>query len=363
MQKIFCASEIFTGQEWIRDHAVVTENGRIEKIIPVEKGLKITENFQGFMMAPALIDVQVYGAAGKLFAVYPEAATLRLMEEEFKKNGTALFLPTVATNTIDVFKKCIDAIKEYHIQGGRAIPGIHLEGPWINQEKKGAHKSEWIHAPTKQEARDLLEYGKGAIKMITLAPEVCSAEVLELISSYPVLISAGHSSVPCHQAMEAFEKGVTTVTHLYNAMSPLHHREPGLVGAALLHKKVMSGIIPDGRHVDFAAVRIAKDLMGPRLFAITDAVTETTSGPYQHYLAGDKYECNGILSGSALSMHKALLNLIHHVGLDRSEALRMCSLYPARALMMDDRHGKIAPGYAAQFLVIDAQYKIVKTII
>jgi N-acetylglucosamine-6-phosphate deacetylase len=145
-------------------------------------------------------------------------------------------------------------------------------------------------------------------------------------------------------------------------MTGLHHREPGLVGAVLNHEKVKASIIPDGHHVDFAAIKIAKNLMKERLFAITDAVTETTEGPYQHHLAGDKYECNGILSGSALSMHQACMNLIEHVGVEPEEALRMCSLYPAEAMGCSDHYGKIAPGYRGQFLVVNKQLAIVEMI-
>jgi N-acetylglucosamine-6-phosphate deacetylase len=155
-----------------------------------------------------------------------------------------------------------------------------------------------------------------------------------------------------------FEKGITTVTHLFNAMSPLHHREPGLVGAAFQHDSVMASIIPDGHHVDFMAIAIAKKLMGERLFAITDAVTNTTHGLYQHHRVGDKYECNGILSGSALSMYDCFYNLVNKLGFEIEEALRMCSLYPARALGVEHQYGKIAPGFAAQFVVFNKQLKL-----
>jgi N-acetylglucosamine-6-phosphate deacetylase len=145
-------------------------------------------------------------------------------------------------------------------------------------------------------------------------------------------------------------------------MSPLQHRQPGLVGAAFNHSKAMASIIPDGYHVDFAAIAIAKKIMGNRLLVITDAVSETNEGPYQHQLAGDKYECNGVLSGSALSMHKAFKNLVKHVGIEIEEALRMCSLYPAQVLGCDGEYGKIVPQAAGQFLVLDKQLEIAEVI-
>jgi N-acetylglucosamine-6-phosphate deacetylase len=135
-------------------------------------------------------------------------------------------------------------------------------------------------------------------------------------------------------------------------MSPLQHRNPGLVGAALDHQQVMAGIIADGFHVDHAAIRIAKKIMQHRLFAITDAVTTTSDGYYQHQPDGDKYTAGNILSGSALTMYKALQNLVKHVGIETGEALRMCSLYPAQVMQMDDQLGRIATGYKAKMVLI-----------
>jgi N-acetylglucosamine-6-phosphate deacetylase len=364
MRKGFHASRIFTGDEWLDDMVVIVNDGIVEKLVTKDNVQDIEiRSFADGMIVPAFIDLQVYGAAKRLLAVYPEPSTLQLMYEEFSKKGTVLFLPTAATNTIEVFKKCIDAVREYWNLGGKGVPGLHLEGPWLNETKRGAHVKEWIHPPTMEEVKDLLDYGKGVIKMITIAPEVCSEEVIQFILSNNIIISAGHSNSSYEEATKAFDNGVSAVTHLYNAMSPLQHRAPGLVGAAFNHQEVRSSIIPDGHHVDYAALRIAKNLMGERLFAITDAVTETTSGPYQHQLAGDKYECNGVLSGSALSMHQAFMNLIQHAGIETTEALRMCSTYPAKVLACDDRYGKIVPQAAGQFLVLNKQLGLEEVIL
>src|SRR5204863_7695517 len=135
------------------------------------------------------------------------------------------------------------------------------------------------------EVKELLEYGKDVIKMITLAPEICNEKVIDYILSSNIIISAGHSNATYKEAKNAFQHGIRTATHLYNAMSPLQHREPGLVGA-IFDSNVMASIIPDGHHVDYAAIRIAKNILGDRSFVITDAVTETKQGYYQHHLAG-----------------------------------------------------------------------------
>ena len=268
-----------------------------------------------------------------------------------------MFQPTVATNTLDVFHKSIDAVKKYWSEGGEGVIGLHLEGPWLNPEKSGAHPKELIHSPSIKEVEELLECGKGVISMITIAPEVCSNEVIALIGSYNIVISAGHSNATYEEAITAFDNGIATVTHLYNAMSSLQHRAPGLVGAAFNHPSVMASIIPDGHHVDYAAVNIAVKQMKERLFVITDAVTETNEGVYHHHFENDKYTANGILSGSCLTMHKAFLNLVAHLKLTVEDAAKMCSLYPAQ-LMGLKQYGKIAPGYSAQFLLLDDQLNL-----
>lgn len=355
MQKAISAARIFTGQEFLHDHAIIIENDTINALCPrsqVPNDMPV-EDKGNVLLAPAFVDAQVYGAGGRLFSVYRDTATLSLMHELFQKDGTAFFLPTVATNTIEVMHDCINAVRQYWKEGGKGVAGLHLEGPWLHPVRRGAHVEAWIHAPSVHEVKELLEAGRGVIRMITIAPEVCSSEVMELLRKEGIILSAGHSNATRAQADEGFSSGISTVTHLYNAMSPLHHREPGLVGAAFLHGRVMASIIPDGYHVDFAAVALAKKIMGPRLFAITDAVTETSEGPYQHYRAGDYYESNGILSGSALSMKQAFLNLVHKVGIDEGEALRMCSTYPAQVIGISDRYGSFEKGKSADHCMIE----------
>jgi len=352
-------NKLFTGEQWLED-VVVEMVGGIVKVIGPRKVYDRTIHREAAIAVPAFIDLQVYGAGGRLFSAYPHADTLRLMADRFLQQGTALCFPTLATNSIEVFKQCIDATREYWSEGGRGIGGLHLEGPWINEKKRGAHLSRFIHRPTLDEVKELVAYGEGVIRIITLAPECCGAEIIAFLSSKDILVSAGHSDASFEEANESFDSGVKAVTHLYNAMSALQHRSPGLVGASFLHKSVMASIIPDGIHVSFDALKIAKRIIGSRLFAITDAVTDTDRGPYQHKSAGDWYEAAGVLSGSALSMHKAFKNLVEHGGLDVDEALRMCSTYPAQVSGCD-QHGRISPG-AAAVLLLNSQWEVVECI-
>ena len=352
-QKIYSARNIFTGEEWLKDHSIIVMDDVIEDIIPS------TITPEHHTILPAFIDLQIYGAYGKLFSVFPTAETLSLIHQYCIKGGAYWFQPTVATNTFNVFKKAIDGVRTYWQNGGEGCLGLHVEGPWINKEKRGAHIESLVRSPTLEEVNELLSYGKGVIKMITLAPEVCSNEIVKAIVDAGVIISAGHSNCTYEIANAGFDKGITTITHLYNAMSGLQHREPGLVGAAFTNEKVMASIIADGHHVDYAAIKIAHRLMKDRLFLITDAVTGTSEGAYQHYLAGDKYEAGGILSGSALTMMQAVKNMITHIGVDKTEAIKMACSIPAR-VSKNNEIGRLNVGLKAHCISTDENLSFVE---
>lgn len=354
------ASRLFTGDDWLSDQVIFVQNGKIINISSSTAGDDSLPSYP--IIAPAFIDLQIYGAYDQLLAVYPTAEALHLLNDYCRKGGASHFQPTVATNSYEVFFKCIDAVREYWKSGGKGCIGLHVEGPWLNTIKRGAHIASFIHSPTLDEAKALLEYGKGVITMITVAPEVCNKEVIDLIHSYGIVVSAGHSNATYEEATKAFDEGIKTATHLYNAMSPLQHREPGIVGAILDHPTVMTSIVPDGYHVDFAALRIAKKVLQERLFVITDAVTETTEGAYPHHLAGDKYESNGILSGSALTMASSVRNLVNKCDIDLGEALRMVSLYPAKVMNKQDQMGKLALGFDANLVFLNDALEVVQLI-
>lgn len=361
---IYKAESIFTGYEMLQDHIVAIEDGIIKKVFPAAeiKNENNVNDLGNILLAPSFIDIQLYGAHNRLLSVFPDAETVGEIVKYCATGGASWCLPTVASNTYDVIFKCIDAVKAYWSEDGKGVIGLHVEGPWLNPIKRGAHKEEWIFSPTTKQVRELLEYGKGVVKMITLAPECVSKEVIRIVQSYDVIVSAGHSNATYEQGMEAFDEGIHNATHLYNAMSPLQHRSPGLVGAIFNHQKVLCSLVPDGHHVDFAAIKIAKKIMGNRLFAITDSVTETNEGYYQHHLEGDKYVSNGILSGSALTMYKAFYNLINNCDINLEEALRMCSTYPATALQMENQIGLIKENAKASFVILDKDLKLIETI-
>lgn len=359
MPHAYSADTIFTGTSTYKNSAVIIENDLVTEIVPLNElrsGIAVIQHAQ--ILAPAFIDIQIYGASSGLFSAYPSLDALDKLREHCRKGGTKYFLPTIATNAIDVFRKGIDAIKEYWQKGGEGVVGLHIEGPWINVKKRGAHIESFIHSPHIGEVKEVLEYGKDVIKIITLAPEVCSVEVIDCIKSYGVIISAGHSNATYDEMNKAFGNGIHLATHLFNAMSPLHHREPGFPAAVMMHPSVMASIVADGFHVDFTMIQLAKKLMGERLFLITDAVTETHEGPYQHELRGDKYVANDILSGSALTMMQAVKNCVEKCNISLDEALRMASLYPAKAIGLDHQLGKIEKGYKANFVMINDNLEV-----
>lgn len=357
----YSADIIFTGDEWLHQHAVLVKNGIVVDIVPTHFISPIfpLTHFANCIMAPAFIDLQIYGGDGHLFAIDPSPQTLLHMLDYCNRGGAPYFLPTIATNHTDVFYRGIDAIREYWEEGGQGVLGLHIEGPWISKQKRGAHIEHLIHTPTIKQVEALLNYGRDVIKIITLAPEVCSTEIIQLIQSHDVVVSAGHSNATFDEATEAFDNGIQAATHLFNAMSQLQSRAPGMVGAIMHHEQVMCSIIPDGHHVDFTTLAIAKKVMGERLFMITDAVTETSEGFYPHRFEDDKYVSGGILSGSALNMAMGVKNCVEKAGIELDEALRMASLYPARVLGLQNKLGKILKGALASFVVLDGELQAI----
>lgn len=344
---------IFTGEEWFEAISLTIDNGKIHSVSHTEHA-QTELDLQGGQLLPAFIDLQLYGGNGQLFGEHPSVEALEATVAYSRAGGAALIVPTVATNSNQVLFRAVDAVRGYWKKGGVGVAGLHLEGPFINPAKKGAHAEEYIQQPTTEALESILDYGKDVIRMMTIAPEQFDEKGLALLQQAGIILSAGHSNASYEEAANSFGKGIRLATHLYNAMSPLQHRAPGMVGAIFDHPSLMSSIVADGYHVDEAAIRIAKKIMGERLFLITDAVTENNSGHYRHVLNGSRY-CmpDGTLSGSALTMYSAIKFCIEKVGIDAREAIRMASLYPARALGIAEYWGRIASGYTSEFCYLD----------
>jgi N-acetylglucosamine-6-phosphate deacetylase len=353
----YSAKALFTGSEWLNDVVIHIENN---VVVGIDQN-GFDNNNATPLIIPALIDLQLYGAGGKLLSEFPEKDTIEKIYQFCIEGGAGFFQPTIASQSMDIIYASIDAVKAYKAAGGKGCIGLHLEGPWIHSSKKGAHDVSVIRVPNMEEVESILAYGKNLISMITLAPEICTSAIIKTIQDAGIIVSAGHTNANYETAMQFFDDGIPVATHLFNAMSSFQHRAPGVVGALFDHSTAMSSIIADGYHVDYAAIRVAKKIMGDRLFCITDAVTETSTGLYQHTLVGDKYESAGTLSGSALTQLKSIQNLVEHVGIPLGEAIRMCSLYPAKVMQNKNISGTIAINKKANLLCLAADFTILNS--
>jgi N-acetylglucosamine-6-phosphate deacetylase len=355
MKSKFYNGRIFTGDAFVENAAVEVEGSTITAING-QQNADVAIDLHGGILAPAFIDLQLYGGNNHLFGEHPSVEALKATVQYSLAGGATHILPTVATNSQEIMNAAIEVVREYQSLGLPGVAGLHLEGPFISSARRGAHILKYIRQPTLKDAEELIRNGKGIIKMMTLAPEVCPPEVISYLQQNGVIISAGHTNATYEQA---FNNGITLATHLFNAMSPLQHRAPGMVGAIMHNKNVHATIIADGYHVDYPVISIAKKIMGERLLLITDAVTANTSGVYQHQLDGDKYVMpDGTLSGSALTMLKAVRNCIEHVGISLEESLRMASLYPARVLQLEHKLGRIANGYDAELIWLNENLQL-----
>ena len=355
----FNCTIISSGSE-LPGHAILVQDDSILDIIPqtdIPAGIP-SSDLQGAYVAPGLIDVQIYGSGGKLFGGNPSVEALRQMEEDLLKQGTTGFFATVATNSNSVVQQAIEAAKAFRPQSKGVFLGLHLEGPYLNAKRKGAHPEEFIKKASLEEVKQWVESAAGELKIMTIAPELQDREVIDYLNDQGVILSCGHSNATYGEATRFLNNPVPAATHLFNAMPPLHHREPGLI-AAIFEQKPYASIIVDGIHVDYAMVWLAKKLLGPKLFFITDAVTEATEGVYQHVFTGDRYTMpDGTLSGSSLTMLRSVQNAVERVGISLAEAVNMASLYPAELIRHADRKGKIEKGYSADFLVFDKTYTV-----
>lgn len=364
MKQVITNCIIYSGKEILSGVSILLDEGKITSFV-YDTDLPddyIVIDLKGKNICPAFIDLQIYGANGFLYSANPTIEAINATRQYCLDGGATKFLLTLATNSKEVVSNGISIARKYLNEGGKGLLGLHLEGPWINPEKRGAHMEEYISSTTTQEVKELIDEAEGIVKMITLAPEMVDESIIDLLQENKILVSAGHSNATYAQATKGFEK-INLATHLFNAMSPLQGREPGMVGAIYNNNNVNCSIVADGLHVDYASIQISKKILGERLFLITDAVAETNSGIYHHVFKNDRYTLSdGTLSGSSLTMMKAVKNCVDHAGIDTEEALRMASSYPAKILGIENEFGAIERNYTAAFVVFDQELNLVDVI-
>lgn len=355
---------IVTDGEVIRDKAVIVDGSKIESVTDKNALPRDVEqiDLQGNYLSPGFIDVQVNGAGGALWGGAATSDGLAIMERALLQSGTTGFLATAATNTIAYYKQIISYAVDYRSQALGNCLGLHIEGPYINPLSRGAHPTSLIKKATLSEVKELVESAHGEIKVITMAPELQSEEVIDYLDSQGIVVSIGHSAASYEEAMHFLEGRQRMATHLYNGMQPMHHRRPGLI-PAIFRAHPFTGIVADGIHVSYPMVRLAKQVLGEQLMLVTDAVTACQTGTYHHILRGDHYVTIGkdgkeTISGSALTMMKAVQNCVEHVGIALPEAVNMATLYPARSLSIDNHLGLIREDYTANMVVFDENYHV-----
>jgi len=347
-------SRFFRNSELIANQTILINECKIVAFTDgtIPNGYEVIDAEQDYLV-PGFIELQIYGSGGNLFSAYPTAETLAQMDTDLISKGTTNFLACVATNSSEIVYQAIEAAKAYRSKS-KGFMGLHLEGPYLNAKRRGAHLAEFIKKATLNEVKTLLEHADGVIKMMTIAPELQDDEVIQLLLDNNVVLSIGHSDATFEQTTEAYSKGIATTTHLFNAMPSIHHRAPNLPTALFNHPTAMASIIADGSHVDFEIIKMSHKIMQDRLFLITDAVTACNIGPYQHQLQGDKFITpDGTLSGSNINMAQAVQNCVNHCDIQLHEALRMASLYPAKVMGLQNNISKIEVGYTANLIILN----------
>lgn len=365
MMQAFAADRVFDGDRFHNRAAVLHDQGRIVGLLAkadLPPDVPVTR--VAGLLAPGFVDAQVNGGGGVLLNDAPTPETIQTIAAAHRPFGTTALLPTLITDTPQAVTAAIAAA----LAASGAVAGLHLEGPHLAPARKGTHLASLMRPMTDADVAELTAAARAlpALLLTVAAEQVTPAQVAALVAA-GATVSLGHTDCTADQAAALFAAGASGVTHLFNAMSGLGHRAPGLVGAALEAPQVWAGIIADGCHVDPAALRIAlRAKRGPgRLFLVTDAMSlvggprdsltlngrtirrHATSGTVSRLTLAD-----GTLAGSDLDMATAVRFTVEHLELALAEALRMASLYPATFLRLPDR-GRIAPGCRADMVALD----------
>lgn len=353
-------ARIFDGQRWWEGHSLVISANQVQSIVADEAlpaGVR-RHQLSGGLLVPGLIDVHVNGGGGVLFNDHPEAAALGKIVEAHRPYGTTAMMPTLITDLDPVMEQAIAAVAQATAEGMPGVLGLHLEGPYLNSARKGVHDEQRIRPMPAQMLEPICQLAGQTKVMLTLAPECVPMAWISQLAAAGVRVCAGHSAASYAQMQQAFTAGVVGVTHLFNAMSPLQSREPGVVGAALEDEQSWCGLIVDGLHVHPATMRVAlRAKPQGKVMLVTDAVHTVGAVGEDFNLMGKAIKringkvatLDGVLAGSDLNMIQGVRNCVEMLQLDLAEALRMGSLYPAQFLGLTE-YGWLGQGSRADFL-------------
>ncbi len=360
------AARIFDGTRWHENSALLVEDGLCDGIVPADAvpAGHDRRDAPGPMLVPGFIDLQVNGGGGRQFNDAPSAEAISEICAAHASFGTTSLLVTLITDTPQVTAQAVEAGAQAARDGVAGFAGLHLEGPHLSVARKGAHDPALIRTMTDDDLTNLVAAREQLpALLVTLAPESATPQQVARLADAGIAVSLGHSATSAAVARRYAQAGARIVTHLFNAMSPLTHREPGLVGAALDTGSLHAGLIADGVHVDAAAVRIALAAKrGPgHIFLVTDAMatigTTMTSlelnGRTIRRADGRLTLEDGTLAGADIDMPASIRFLVGTVGVSLDDTLLMASLYPAEALGIADAKGTLEAGKAADFAVLD----------
>ncbi len=320
-------------------------------------------------LLPGFIDLQVNGGGGVLFNDCPNVAGIAAIGAAHRRFGTTGFLPTLISDELGVVERAIAAVDAAIAHGVPGVLGIHIEGPFLNPARHGIHDAARFRI-LDAGSIDLLASLQRGRTLVTLAPELAPPGAIRALVERGVTVAAGHSAATYDQMQAALAEGLSGFTHLFNAMSPLTSREPGVVGAALDSRGSWSGVIADGHHVHPASLRIALAALGPeRLALVTDAMPPVGWDRCEFMLGGQKIvagrgKCtgpDGTLAGSDLDMARAVRNARSMMGIDLATAVRMASAVPAAALGLAGGRGAIAPGMHADLVLVDSDLQVLES--
>jgi N-acetylglucosamine-6-phosphate deacetylase len=360
-------AEIFDGSKRRAQHAVMVDGARILDVVPeaVVPADMPVQRLQGGVLAPGFVDAQVNGGGGVLLNDAPTADGIRTMCDAHARYGTTALLPTLITDLPEVTARAVASVKQAIAATVPGCLGMHLEGPFLSPERRGAHDANLMRLVSDADVDKILALGIETL-VVTLSPDRVPPAIIRRLVDGGVIVSLGHSNATYDQILAAVDAGARGVTHLFNAMSPLTHRAPGIVGGALDSGALWCGLIADGHHVHPAAIGIAlraKRQPG-RIFLVTDAMstvgsdqqTITLNGRTAWRRNGALELEDGTLAGSDLDMMSGVRYLVKQVGVELGEALRMASTYPAEFLKRPEL-GRIAPQARADLVHVGDDLK------
>ncbi|MEK1890895.1 MAG: N-acetylglucosamine-6-phosphate deacetylase [Phyllobacterium sp.] len=358
-------AEIFDGANWHGDAALVVDKGVVRSISnsALPDGIRRVE-LEGGKLVPGFIDIQVNGGGGVLLNDGPSVDVIRRICDAHFAFGTTALLPTLITDTPEITAAALSAGKAAALDKVTGFIGLHIEGPHLSISHKGTHDPKLIRPMEDADLVALIEAAQQLpVLLTTVAPETVPADKIKALTDARVIVSLGHSGASYEVALAAKDAGATMATHLFNAMSQLGHRSPGVVGAVLQSGELSAGLIADGFHVDKASMAIAlRAKQGPsRIFLVTDAmstigtdITSFTLNGRRITRAGGRLTLDdGTLAGADLDMISAVRFVHRELGLSLDEALRMASLYPAESLRIDHHYGRLLPGYVGNIVHLD----------